>query len=119
MNEPQRVCSVCQGGADLGSVGDDDPVTRYPVCRECYESGRHERWRLAAIAEIRGSNVGFESRGNLADDLRELRAYRKHDARIEDGVCPNGCALMVWHDERHAECPVCHFALVQTRLGGI
>lgn len=116
MNDTIRVCSVCQGCEDLGSVGDDDPVTRFPVCRTCHESGRYERWRLAAIAEIRGSNLGFVSNGNLADDLRQVRAYLKHDSRIEDGVCPNGCALMVWDDERHANCPVCHFAFVKSSL---
>lgn len=107
-------CAVCEGDFLMGdktvvSFGSEDVRTRYPVCRVCHESGKHEVWREKAIAELRAATVSFVSEGNLAEDYRELLSWQKHDERLSDGVCPNGCARMVKIDRCNSECPVCHF----------
>lgn len=106
---PERVCVVCQGLAE-GTFGGDDEKSRYPVCGKCMETGAHDRWRERTSQIWRESGVAIESSGNYADDVKEILAYLKHNSRIADGVCPNGCALMVRDDDHNAHCPSCSFS---------
>lgn len=98
-----KPCAICSAETEH-NFGDDDPKTRYPVCQECHESGRHDRWQHQAILRLRMAQVIFPSEGNLANDFAKLQRWEKHDSRIKDGVCPNGCARL-----ENNECPVCHF----------
>lgn len=108
---PSEKCSCCGEDAN-GTFGDDEPATRYPVCQECMESGKHSEWRARAIAFLnQHRNIGIETKGNLADDYRQILGYVKHSTRIDDGICPNGCARMIALDSHNAKCPVCQFQL--------
>lgn len=115
-------CVVCEvehlrGTDQIGFwMPTDNPETHYPVCLGCVNSERHEQWRAKAISTVRNSGIAFISKGNLADDYRETLSFQKHDDRIKDGVCPNGCARMVQIEGRDFECPVCHFVLHQRTL---
>lgn len=120
MDAKQGACVCCQTLTEQRVWQDEDPdgvegVSSMPVCEACYDSGRFEAWVVNGLKEIRESLVGFESSGNLAKDLETLRSYKKHNSRIEDGVCPNGCALMIIDGNVHT-CPSCHFQLVKSNL---
>lgn len=118
--EKLEPCAVC-GELDkekLGRVGFDGmpPEAEIVACRECYKDGgddtKFAKWFLKALDSIRSAEVAFISSGNVAKDLRTLEDYRKHDSRIKDGICPNGCAQMVrqYPDSAHyAKCPTCNF----------
>lgn len=117
---PIVTCVVCakdfNGDTDQpGTWRDDCAKSGYTVCRGCHEGGAHEKWRAKAIAALRASTVAFPSEGNLAADYRVLVEYQRHDDRIKDGVCPNGCARMTGGGGQR-ECPVCHFTLNETTL---
>lgn len=49
------------------------------------------------------------------DTLEKIRQhyidYHKHSSRIEDGVCPNGCARLIQYGDHLGvvTCPVCDF----------
>lgn len=110
-------CVVCNSEHELGAWGvKDKPGSEYPVCRTCYTSGKHLEWQNRVMKELRESGIGFESSENLAIDYRTLLDYQRHTARIADGICPNGCAAMVWEDKQHARCPVCNFGYTHTTL---
>lgn len=116
----QLTCVVCEasfppGTDDTGTWRDDCAKSGYTVCRDCHTGGDHEKWRTKAIEALRSSPTAFISLGNLALDYAELCRYQKSDERIEDGICPNGCARM--HDAGHtATCPSCGFTLNRVTL---
>ncbi len=56
-----------------------------------------------------GDNIAIESSGDPEKDREIIEAFIKHRERMEDGVCPNGCARLVRIDDHTRECPVCHF----------
>ena len=50
------------------------------------------------------------SSGDSEEDRRIAQRFEQSSARIESGMCPNGCGGMVEVDSHNAECPRCHFA---------
>lgn len=115
-----KICVVCNcSEGEMGTFGNDDPKTRYTVCRKCHESGAHKKWAEKAIKDLQESPVVMVSVGNLAEDIKELRVYQKHHSRIQDGVCPNGCARLAEVDSNNSECPICHFSYYHTTLKSI
>ena len=97
-----------------GLVGFEDrpPEASLPCCRGCYEGAGFKVWVEASIELLKESPIAFVSSGNLAEDRKTVENYAKHESRIQDGICPNGCAQMVRAeagDDHNAECPVCKF----------
>lgn len=110
-------CVVC-GRSPAGGVWrrEDDESKSMPVCQDCFESGAFEKWFHAAEQEIQGfaARYAMESSaytGNLYRDLMMVRAHLKHEANIEDGVCPNSCARLNDLGGGDFQCPVCNFVL--------
>jgi len=122
MPEETVICAVCEQSfpiSAVGSFGEDAPESRYPVCQECYHSGKHQEWREAAIAELMEKctcHIAFQSNHNLAEDIKTLRDYKRHTARIQDGICPNGCAALIVIDAHNSRCDVCGFHHQHTTL---
>jgi hypothetical protein len=116
-----KTCVVCQKAFPddspiMGTFGSDaNAETRYPLCMTCHDNGEHDKWREKSIKFIRDSGVACVTQGNLADDLKQIQEYQRSSSRIADGVCPNGCALMLG-DEHDMECPVCKFQFHHRRL---
>lgn len=109
---------VCCEVITTGHFGQHDKpaVTFIPVCENCYfdpinenNETKFSKWLAETIKILQESRVAFKSNGNLAEDRKTLEAFLKHDARIEDGVCPNGCARMNQVEPGHQNCPVCDF----------
>jgi hypothetical protein len=103
-------CIVCDLDASGGVVGEG--VAAIPCCEACWSAGKFQAWADRGGQRWRESGIAIESSGNFALDLREVDAYLRSDARIADGICPNGCALMVRlypDSDRHALCPACGF----------
>lgn len=117
-------CVVCdgeylRGTPDIGHWTDEingKQMTPYPVCAVCHNTGRHHGWRVKAIEELQTSHVAFQTLGNLALDIAELRRFKLSNSRIEDGVCPNGCSLMLHSGKGEKTCPICNFHLIQRSL---
>lgn len=109
--KPCVVCGIMRAAENMG-YWCDEGYAPYPVCRFCHETGPHEAWRRVAIEEVKASNLGLMIREgwNLAEHIKEIRAFKKHDSRIEDGICPNGCARMIQDDTHNVHCPVCRFS---------
>lgn len=55
-------------------------------------------------------NFSFPSSGDPEQDEKTAQAFALHTARMQENVCPNGCATMVWIDAHNGECKVCGFA---------
>ena len=109
-----KPCEVCQHPT-TNTFGTDDEATRYPVCEDCYRSGRHKKWYNDTLDQWRKSGLAFQTSGNFATDRRTLMDHLKQNARITDGVCPNGCARLV-DDKGVKKCPVCGFEYYQSSL---
>jgi hypothetical protein len=58
------------------------------------------------------SGVSFESSGNPEEDRRTADRIASTEARLEDGICPNGCALLERVHENEVVCKVCEFVFV-------
>lgn len=58
------------------------------------------------------SEFMFVSTGNAEQDAAIASRIRLTNARLEDGVCPNGCALLVKTAPNVRECPACQFSQV-------
>lgn len=52
---------------------------------------------------------GFPSSGDPQEDARIAAQIRRNDAYESEGLCPNGCAPIVWDDPYNRHCPVCGF----------
>ena len=58
-------------------------------------------------------NVLFISSGDHEEDARTAAMIRRNIANEAEGLCPNGCAPLVWPDRDDvAECPNCGCILV-------
>lgn len=58
------------------------------------------------------SAVAMPSSGDPVKDQQDIALHVKQTERMEDGVCPNGCAIMnrCPEDPDHTRiCPVCNF----------
>lgn len=57
------------------------------------------------------SNVGFVSTGDAVKDQEIANQFHKHDRRIAEGMCSNGCGPMnrTDTDGYDAQCPKCYF----------
>jgi hypothetical protein len=60
-------------------------------------------------------NFSFVSSGNAAEDERIAQEFELHRERMDNNVCPNGCAVMKWIDAHNRECPKCGFAGFSTK----
>lgn len=49
------------------------------------------------------------STGDPEEDARALEAFKLHDARISEGMCPNGCGPMDQVSSCTQECAACGF----------
>ena len=110
-------CVCCKGWTDSSfrSPKLTDPI---PVCDQCArpaEDGRVDpdskfaQWLRDVDAEIRSAGIQFVSTGNLLKNLEIVRSYLRQSSRIEDGVCPNGCAILETPEPGRSVCPVCKF----------
>ena len=62
-------------------------------------------------------SFSFPSSGDPEQDAETAKQIRRHDARLSEGICPNGCQSPLVNDsdtERH--CPDCGFT--QGIVGG-
>jgi hypothetical protein len=55
------------------------------------------------------SDFAFPSTGDPERDAKIAADFRRHDALMSEGLCPNGCAPMVSDDAHNSHCPVCGF----------
>lgn len=62
------------------------------------------------------NSIAMPSSGDPEKDKEELARFIKSSERIEDGVCPNGCALMVRENDHTQSCPVCNFSHTVVKL---
>lgn len=83
------------------------------VCDTCKDGGAFDRW----LDPFRRAKVSIQISGHLAKDRKELMDYEKHESRIEDGICPNGCArLNIKDDGSVYECPACGYIQINTKI---
>lgn len=59
--------------------------------------------------EERASRIAIPSSGDDAKDQKDLLQAALHQARMDEGICPNGCGPMIWDDAHNQHCEVCHF----------
>lgn len=57
------------------------------------------------------SSIAIVSTGDDEKDRDELARAQTFSDRIDEGICPNGCAELEWSTPNKGECPVCHFLL--------
>lgn len=55
------------------------------------------------------SNIAILSTGDPEKDRERLGQAQTFDDRIRQGICPNGCAELVWATAHLADCPDCGF----------
>ncbi len=126
MDRPLLKCVACPelttGRANFDDSGPDH-ISALPVCPECfgdrilrYGDDKFSKWVDQTVKMFQESNVAFESSGNLAKDREILEGHLNAEARIEDGICPNGCARMIQVEPGHQSCPVCKFHGFSTNL---
>lgn len=61
------------------------------------------------------SNYAKISTGDPEEDQRQLHKFALGDERMRNGMCPNGCPVMlVTTDIRTHGCPECKFVLYGT-----
>ncbi len=56
-----------------------------------------------------GEGIAIESSGDPEKDRAEIALFVKQSNRMEDNICPNGCARMNRVDDHTRECPICKF----------
>jgi hypothetical protein len=61
------------------------------------------------------SEIGILSSGDPEKDRFELEKAKTYHERIDQGICANGCAFMIWETAHTAKCPECSF-LYSTNL---
>ena len=54
-------------------------------------------------------NFAFESTGDPEKDAEIAMAIRRRLRNESEGMCPNGCAPVVWSDPHNQDCPKCGF----------
>lgn len=62
------------------------------------------------------SEIAFISTGDADKDQKIGERFALHESRMQENVCPNGCAQMVWDDAHNRHCPTCGFAGFSTKL---
>lgn len=57
------------------------------------------------------SSYGVPSSGDEATDQQAIRDFIRHQALMDEGMCPNGCGPRVpWDEDASASvCPACGF----------
>ena len=63
-------------------------------------------------------NFAFISTGNPEKDAERAREIRRHNHLEAEGMCPNGCAPVVWDDQHASRCPKCGFVHMNSRPNG-
>lgn len=121
----QEQCPVClKQGVQLGTFTIDG-WAEYPggfrCCELCGSGGidaRAKRWALAFLKRWRESGIAIEGSGDFMRDKEQVDNFLKHTSRIDDGVCPNGCAFLVRIDGEATgtRCPSCGFEHYTTVL---
>ena len=53
--------------------------------------------------------MAIPSSGDPEKDQADIRDAAQHQARMEENICPNGCAAMIWDDPHTRHCPECGF----------
>lgn len=51
----------------------------------------------------------FVSTGDPEQDAKTAAQIRFNERNTSEGMCPNGCAPVVWSDPHNHDCPVCKF----------
>lgn len=51
------------------------------------------------------SELSIISTGNEEVDQRRLAAAQLHEDRMNEGICPNGCAELEWETQHKGSCP--------------
>lgn len=51
----------------------------------------------------------FQTSGDAEEDARIAAMIRKTEAMLDEGMCPNGCAPLVWDDPYYHHCPKCAY----------
>lgn len=145
-HEPAEVCAdciaerqakgLCASGLPQRCVVCGDPCegfwampwrasTGLPVCESCFDHGDKDgefiAWfeRVQAKLKLAPAVIPSPWTGNMVRDLETLEAMQRMDARIEEGVCPNGCGFVLEPNAelpRESECPRCGFVLVAATL---
>lgn len=105
-------CVIC-GALTIGvfTFKDWNPPEGVFCCQTCWQSGRMNKW-LEPFNEAASRGLAFEINGRGPVELRqEMIDFFVQDSRIQDGICPNGCARLqpIDGDESGARCPVCGF----------
>jgi len=54
-------------------------------------------------------SIGIISTGDADKDFRILKQAQLFNDRLDQGLCPNGCALLDWKTAHTADCPECRF----------
>lgn len=83
------------------------------ICKDCGEKGEAAQNAIDAIAGWNHpapiGDFAFISSGNDQTDKEVAERFIMHSARLDDNVCPNGCAQLIRIDSNNRECPACHF----------
>lgn len=58
------------------------------------------------------SEVAFPSSGDPEKDREIAARWASTEARLEDGICPNGCARLERVVEDEVVCNVCKFSFI-------
>lgn len=51
----------------------------------------------------------FQTTGNTKKDIELANRIKLHDARVAEGMCPNGCGPLTIIDDHSEDCKKCHF----------
>lgn len=55
------------------------------------------------------SDIAINSSGDDEKDALALLRLRNQFEQLEERICPNGCAKLVWENPYNANCSVCNF----------
>jgi hypothetical protein len=100
----QDTCAVCDGVSD-GLWHHSNTDEYFPCCTKCAK-GRVRRWIDECYDLVK--KFPIETTGSIIKDRVMALTRSIWESRIEDGVCPNGCARLETASG-HQECPKCKF----------
>jgi len=60
-------------------------------------------------------NFAFPTTGDSEKDDEIARGFKLRQSRMNNNVCPNGCAQMKWIDAYNRECGICGFSGFSTK----
>ena len=96
----------------VGQSLDDERLQE--VCAPFVENGQIAgvSWEIRGwktVADPKWAGLAVASSGDPEKDAEAIADHIRSSERMEDGVCPNGCAQLVQLDAFSRECPVCKF----------